>query len=259
MTALHVDDKRLIVRLARDGRDLRAAQRLRYRVFVEELGGSGKMVDHQARLEIDAFDAVFDHLLLIDPTRSADDLADVVGVYRLLRSDRLAPSARFYSEDEFDLTPLRATGRRLMELGRSCVDPDFRGGTAMLLLWNGVADYVLQHEVEIMFGPASFHGTDLAALAQPLSYLHQYHLAPPDLRVSARAASRAPMDTVTPEQIETRKAAAAIPPLIKAYLRLGGYVGDGAWVDDTFNTTDVCVVMDTHAMSARHRAFYTRA
>lgn len=258
MTAQPVDDKRLVVRLARDQRDLRAAQRLRYRVFIEELGGSGSMVDHQARLEIDAFDAIFDHLLLVDPTRSADDLADVVGVYRLLRSDKLADGARYYSEDEFDLTPLRRSGRRLMELGRSCVDPDFRGGSAMLLLWNGVAEYVLQHGVEIMFGPASFHGTDLAKLAQPLSYLHHNHLAPPALRVSARATSRARMDTLNMDQIDKPIATAAIPPLIKAYLRLGGYVGDGAWVDHAFNTTDVCVVMDTHAMSARHRAFYTR-
>lgn len=259
MTAPQIDDKRLVVRLARDARDLRAAQRLRYRVFVEELGGSGNMVDHQARLEIDAFDAVFDHLLLIDPTRTADDLADVVGVYRLLRSDKLAGGARFYSEDEFDLTPLRSTRRRLMELGRSCVDPDFRGGTAMLLLWNGVAEYVLENGVEIMFGPASFHGTDLTALAQPLSYLHHNHLAPMELRVSARAASRASMDGLALDQIDKRAALAAIPPLIKAYLRLGGYVGAGAWVDHAFNTTDVCVVMDTHAMSARHRAFYTRS
>lgn len=259
MTAAQIDGNRLVVRLARDERDLRAAQRLRYRVFVEELGGSGGLIDHKARLEIDAFDAVFDHLLLIDPTRSATDLADVVGVYRLLRSDKLTGAARFYSEDEFDLTALRATGRRLMELGRSCVDPDFRGGTAMLLLWNAVADYVLDNGVEIMFGPASFHGTDLAALAQPLSYLHNNHLAPPALRVSARAAARAQMDTVPPDQIDKRAALAAIPPLIKAYLRLGGYVGDGAWVDHAFNTTDVCVVMDTHAMSARHRAFYTRS
>ncbi len=258
MTTPQTDDKRLVVRLARDGRDLRAAQRLRYRVFVEELGGSGSMVDHQARLEIDAFDAVFDHLLLIDPTRSTEDLADVVGVYRLLRSDSLAPNARFYSEDEFDLMPLRATGRQLMELGRSCVAPDFRGGTAMLLLWNGVAEYALQNGVEIMFGPASFHGTDLTALIQPMSYLHQYHLAPPELRVLARDASRAEMDLVPRDQIDKRAALAAIPPLIKAYLRLGGYVGDGAWVDRDFNTTDVCVVMDTQAMSARHRAFYTR-
>jgi putative hemolysin len=259
MTAPHIDHNRLVVRLAQDERDLRAAQRLRYRVFVEELGGSGDMVDHQARLEIDAFDAIFDHLLLIDPSRSADDLADVVGVYRLLRSDKLPIGGRFYSEDEFDLAPLRASGRRLMELGRSCVDPDFRGGTAMLLLWNGVAEYVLQNGVKIMFGPASFHGTDLTALAQPLCYLHYNHLAPPELRVHARRECRAMMDTLALDQIDKRAALAAMPPLIKAYLRLGGYVGDGAWVDHAFNTTDVCVVMDTHAMSARHRAFYTRS
>ena len=146
-----------------------------------------------------------------------------------------------------------------MELGRSCVDPDFRGGTAMLLLWNAVADYVMKNAVEIMFGSASFHGTDLASLAQPLSYLHHKHLAPMELRVFARAASRAQMNTLPFNQIDKSAALAAIPPLIKAYLRLGGYVGDGAWVDHAFNTTDVCVVMDTHAMSARHRAFYTRS
>lgn len=251
-------DTHLVVRLAQDARDLRAAQRLRYRVFVEELGASGAMVDHQERLEIDPFDAVFEHLLLIDPTRSAKDLADVVGVYRLLRSDRLQQGAQFYSEDEFDLTTLRASGRKLLELGRSCVDPDFRGGTAMLLLWNGVADYVLEHGVEVMFGPASFHGTDMAALAQPLSYLHHKHLAPPALRVSACAPSRVQMDQMPIDQVDARAVSAQIPALIKAYLRLGGYVGDGAWVDHAFNTTDVCVVMDTHAMSARHRAFYTR-
>jgi putative hemolysin len=117
----------------------------------------------------------------------------------------------------------------------------------------------LQNDVEVMFGAASFYGTDLPALAQPLSYLHHNHLAPIELRVSARAASRAGMNTVALDQIDTRAAMAAIPPLIKAYLRLGGYVGDGAWVDHAFNTTDVCVVMDTEAMSARHRAFYTRS
>lgn len=262
MTTAEQDDTRLVVRLAQNARDLRAAQRLRYRVFVQELGATGALVDHAAQLEIDAFDAMFDHLLLIDPSRSADDLADVVGVYRLLRSDRLVAKGdvggRFYSEDEFDLTPLRATGRKLMELGRSCVAADFRGGAAMLLLWNGLADYVLEHGVEIMFGPASFHGTDMTALAQPLSFLHHTHLAPPDLRVSARPGQRMTTALIPPDQVDRRAAMAAIPPLIKAYLRLGGSIGEGAWVDHAFNTTDVCVVMDTKTMSARHRDFYTR-
>ncbi len=246
------------VRLARSADDLRLAQALRYRVFVQELGAKGPLVDHAAGLEIDAFDAVFDHLLLLDPKRGAMGKNPVVGVYRLLRGDTLAPDARFYSEDEFDLAPLRASGHRLMELGRSCVHPDYRGGAAMLHLWNGLADYVLQHQVQIMFGPASLHGTDQAALAQPLAYLYHHHLAPPAYRVTARDAQFAPMDTIPKAQIDRAAALSGIPNLIKAYLRLGGAVGQGAWIDHAFNTTDVFLVMDTAQMSARHREFYTR-
>ena len=142
------DDPHLVLRLAADARDLRAAQRLRYRVFVEELGGDGPLVDHAARLEADAFDPVFDHLLLIDTTRDPAALEDVVGVYRLLPSDRLAQSGRFYSESEYDLTALKTSGRRLLELGRSCVHPDYRGGTAMFHLWNALAEYVLDRARE---------------------------------------------------------------------------------------------------------------
>lgn len=246
------------LRLAASAEDLRAAQALRYLVFVQELGANGPMVDHAQGLEIDAFDAIFDHLLLIDPQRAARGQNGVVGVYRLLRSAALAENGRFYAEEEFDLTPLRASGRRLMELGRSCVHPDYRGGSAMLHLWNGLADYVLRHEVEVMFGPASLHGTDLGALAQPLSYLHHNHLAPPEMRVTARAPHGVSMDILPPAQIDRGQALAGVPNLLKAYLRLGGFVGQGAWVDHAFNTTDVCLVMDTANMSARHREFYTR-
>lgn len=246
------------LRLARDARDLRAAQRLRYKVFVEELGSDGAGVDHDARLECDAFDPVFDHLLLIDSQRDAEALEDVVGVYRLLPSDRLDRAGRFYSDQEFDLSPLIASGRRLLELGRSCVHADYRGGAAMFHLWNGLADYVLARDIEILFGAASFHGTDIAALAEPLSYLYQNHLAPEGLRVRARPPHRQEMDLVAPDRIDRRAAMVGTPALIKAYLRLGGYVGDGAWIDHAFNTTDVCLVMDTVRMSAKHRDFYTR-
>ena len=252
------DDTAFILRLAETPRDLRAAQRLRYRVFVQELGGSGPMVDHVNQLERDEFDPFFDHLLLIDPSRNPDDLDDVVGVYRLLPSDRLALSARFYSEGEYDLTALKSSGRRLLELGRSCVHPDHRGGSAMLLMWNALADYVLERRIEVLFGTASFHGTDIQALAQPLSYLHHHHLAPPPLRVSARAPHRVGMDVIPAARLDKRAALAGTPALIKAYLRLGGFVGEGAWVDHAFNTTDVCLVMDTEKMSAKHREFYIR-
>ncbi len=249
------NDTSLIVRLAQGPRDLAAAQRLRYAVFVQELGGDGPLVDHAARLERDDFDAVFDHLLLIDPARDAQALDDVVGVYRLLPGGRVG-AGRFYSEGEYDLGALRTSGRRLLELGRSCVHADYRGGTAMLLLWNALADYVLEREIEVLFGVASFHGTDVGPLRQPLAYLHAHHLAPPALRVRARVAGFQRMDL--PGVVDKKAAMAAMPALIRAYLRLGGYVGDGAWVDVAFNTTDVCLVMDTVQMSAKHRAFYLR-
>jgi len=246
------------LRLARDARDLRAAMRLRYRVFVQELGGDGPLVDHAEQLERDEFDAHFDHLLLIDETRDAAALDDVVGVYRMLPGDRAASLGRFYSEAEYDLTPLRDSGRKLLELGRSCVHPDYRGGAAMYLLWNALADYVLERGIEILFGVASFHGTNAQALAQPLSYLHHHHLAPPGLRPRARPEHRQEMALLPPEALDRRAAMLATPALIKGYLRLGGMVGDGAWIDHAFNTTDICLVIDTTRMSQKHRDFYTR-
>lgn len=254
-----VEEQPYTLRLARDARDLLAAQRLRYLVFVEELGADGPLVDHAARLERDGFDDLFEHLLLIDNRADPAGLDYVAGVYRLLPSDRLGPGGRFYSEGEYDLTPLRESGRKLLELGRSCVHPDHRGGTGMFHLWNALADYVLDRGIEILFGAASFHGTEVGPLTQSLAYLHHHHLAPPALRVTARkgpAFQR--MDLLPPEALDRKAAMAATPALIKAYLRLGGFVGEGAFIDRAFNTTDVCLVMDTARMSERHRGFYTR-
>ncbi|WP_371060112.1 GNAT family N-acetyltransferase [Rhodosalinus sp. 5P4] len=244
------------VALARAERDILAAQRLRYDVFVDELGGGGAMVDHARRLERDRFDPFFDHLVLIDERRDAASLDHVVGVYRVMRDDQARAAGQFYSEDEYDLAPLRADGRRLLELGRSCLHPDYRGGTAMYHLWSGLADYVDRHGIELMFGVASFHGTDTAALAEPLSLLHHRHLAPPDLRVRSRVFQS--MELMPEDRIDRRRAMLKVPALIKAYLRLGGVVGEGAYIDRAFNTTDVCLVMDTGRMNPRQSALYSR-
>ena len=246
------------VRLARDARDLRAAQRLRYHVFVSELGASGPMVDHENQLERDEFDPIFDHLLLIDPNGDPTALADVVGVYRLLPDDRMTHLGRYYSETEYDLDVLKSSGRRLLELGRSCVHPNHRGGAAMYFMWNALAEYVVARGIEVMFGVASFHGTNAPGLAQSLSYLYHFHLAPPALRVQARPAQRQDMALIPRAELDAKIALAGTPALIKAYLRLGGFVGDGAWIDRAFNTTDVCLLMDTANMSDKHRAFYLR-
>lgn len=150
----------LVVRLAQDRCDLLAAQRLRYRVFIAEMGGDGPLVDHAQGLECDALDPFFDHLLLIDTARDPQDGRHVVGAYRLLPGDRLAQTGRFYCDDEFDLAPLHACGRRLLELGRSCVDPAYRGGPGMLLMWQALAGYVQDRGVEVLFGAASRKRTE---------------------------------------------------------------------------------------------------
>jgi putative hemolysin len=248
----------MTVRLATTTLDLRGAQRLRYRVFVEEMGAGGDHVDHAARLERDELDAHFDHLILVDPRVDPASLDHVIGVYRLLPCDRAAAIGRFYSDAEYDLTPLRRSGRRLVELGRSCVHPDHRKGPAMMHLWNGLAEYVLARGLEILFGVASFPGADPAPHAQALAWLHHHHLAPDGLRPRARAPGFHRMDGLPPEALDRRAALAAIPPLIRAYLRLGGFVGEGAWIDRAFNTTDVCLIIDTANMSARHHEFYAR-
>jgi L-ornithine Nalpha-acyltransferase len=252
------EDSPYLLRLATKAEDLIAAQRLRYLVFVRELGGDGPMVDHAAGLERDAFDPYFDHLVLVDRHRDPAGLDHVVGAYRVLPGDRRAAAGQFYSEGEYDLGPLLASGRKLLELGRSCVHADHRGGVAMFHLWNGLAEYVLERGIEVLFGAASFHGTDLQALAQPLSYLHHNHLAPPAMRVRALPPCRQEMNLIPAAGLDRKAAMAATPALIKAYLRLGGFVGDGAFLDHAFNTTDVCLVMDTGQMSARHRDFYIR-
>ena len=247
------------VRLARDAVDLKGAQRLRYQVFVEELGARCESADHAQRLESDALDPFFDHLLLIDRSVDPATLGHVVGVYRLLPQDRAQELGRFYSDAEYDLSPLRASGRKLVELGRSCVHPAHRRGPVMLLLWNGVAEYVLERGIEILFGVASFPGSDPAVHAEALSYLHAHHRAPAPLRVAVRPGPQAQrMDLLDPDTLDRARAMNAIPPLIRAYLRLGGFVGEGAYIDTDFNTTDVCLIMDTSRMSERAVDFYTR-
>ncbi|MEP3346011.1 MAG: GNAT family N-acyltransferase [Litoreibacter sp.] len=250
------DTPKFSTRLAQNAEDLRAAQHLRYRVFVEELGGHSEGVDHEAQLECDRFDPFFDHLILLDHSRK-DDRDQVVGVYRLLRGDVASNGMGFYSGSEFDLAPLKASGRRLLELGRSCVHPDYRGGAAMYHLWQGLAQYVETHQIEVMFGVASFHGTKIDEVAQSLSNLHHAYLAPKELR--PRSTLYQAMDLIEEKDIDRVQAMKDTPALIKAYLRLGGKVGDGAYIDHDFNTIDVCLIMDTLNLSKKHKDIYSRS
>lgn len=245
------------LKLATEPALVTAAQHLRYEVFVAELGGSGPGVDHAARLETDRFDPFAEHLVLID--RQLPENLGVVGCYRLLSPEGADRAGGFYCAAEFDLAPLLKGGAKALELGRSCLHPAYRGGTAMFELWSGLSRLVAERGIETLFGVASFPGTDLDTLAEPLSFLHHTHLAPEPLRVRAIGAQARSMDIIPSSRIDRRRALSQIPALIKGYLRLGGAVGEGAWLDTAFNTVDVCMVVDLARVGPRYRAIYSGA
>ena len=128
----------------------------------------------------------------------------------------------------------------------------------MHLLWSALGGYVQERGITVLFGVASFPGADPDRVAEPLSYLHHHHLAPEDLRVRTLPAHFVPMDRLPADAVDRTRAMRDTPALIKAYLRLGGVVGEGAYVDRDFNTVDVCLIMDTTRMVAKYRTTYTR-
>ncbi len=251
---MQINTENLEIKIANSDAEIAAAQRLRYRVFVQEMGASTSERNHELARECDQYDPLFDHLILKDNTKS--DKENVIGVYRLLRGEIAKQSNGFYSATEFDLSQLLNSDRRILELGRSCIDQRHRGGIALHMMWNGLADYVYDHDIEVLFGSASFMGRDVDAMQQALSFLHYNHLAPEDLRVVAQSENRLDMDVLPAERVDKMTALKQMPPLIKAYLRLGGFVGDGAFIDHEFNTIDVCLLMDTARMSAKTKAKY---
>ncbi|MEM1275909.1 MAG: GNAT family N-acyltransferase [Pseudomonadota bacterium] len=256
---MKIEAGRFTVRLAESEADVRAAQRLRYRVFVEEMGATPSPEDAEDRREKDRYDPYFEHLLLIDNDCTRPEIErGVVGVYRLMRDVKAHEGIGFYGASEYDLAKLTAPGRRSVELGRSCVDVEVRGGAGMHMLWTGLGEYVNAHKISIMFGVASFHGQEVTPIAQALSYLHHNHLAPPDLRVRAVSENFTAMDILPEERVSRGEAMRQLPALIKAYIRLGGFVGEGAFIDHEFNTVDVCLLMDTTRMVDRYRNYYSR-
>lgn len=272
----------LELRLAERPKDVKRAQQLRYRVFFEEMSAVADPIAKLARRDMDLYDPVCDHLIVSDyaakPVRSlaatlipglqgfevgasADEAKKrppVVGTYRLLRQEVADQTLGFYTAGEFDIEPLiaRHRGLNFLELGRSCVLKPYRDKRTVELLWHGIWAYVLAHKSDVMIGCASLEGVDPEKLRLPLSYLHHFHAAPAEWRAEALPGKRARFDLLPKEAIDMRSALRTLPPLIKAYLRLGAYVGDGAVVDEAFGTTDVLIVLPKAAINPRYIDYY---
>ncbi|MBI2256004.1 MAG: GNAT family N-acetyltransferase [Proteobacteria bacterium] len=247
----------LEARLAETEAEIMAAQELRYRVFYGEMGAIPSAEMTKLGRDFDSFDPYCDHLIVVDRTRGSG-VKGIVATYRLLRREAARRAGRFYSIAEYDISPLVNQPGEILELGRSCVDPAYRNKMAMQLLWKGITDYILFHKVEVMFGCASFSGIDVQAHRMALSYLHHRHLAPPQFRPKAVADRYVDMNMMPLAEIDERRALASLPPLIKGYLRLSGYVGDGAVIDHEFGSVDVSIVVVTAKVTDKYMKHYTR-
>ncbi|WP_267358644.1 MULTISPECIES: GNAT family N-acyltransferase [unclassified Methylobacterium] len=257
----------LEVRLATKRSEIRRAQRLRFKVFYEEMSAVPSGLAALSRRDADGYDALCDHLLVLDhtpPKRKkpfAKPRPKVVGTYRLLRSEVAERHAGFYSESEYDLAPLLAAQghRRILELGRSCVLKPYRGKRTVELLWQGIYAYVLHHRIDALIGCASLEGTDPDRLALPLAFLHHHARAPEGWRVRPLPERAVAMDRLPKEAVDPKAALQSLPPLIKGYLRLGATFGDGAVIDRQFGTTDVFVTLPVETIGARYRGHFAPA
>lgn len=247
------------VRMATCPEEVRAAQRLRYEVFYEEGGAIPSAAAAMDRRDADAFDDVAEHLVVIDRRQAAaGNNRGVVGTYRMLRSEAPTRRCEFYSTREFNLDVLQDADLRLLELGRSCVLREYRRRPVIQLLWTAIARYVADHRIDLLFGCASFRGTDPVLIEEQLAYLHHHHLAPARWRPHAIGAEVVAMDGRTLDDIDSMRAFKRMEPLIRGYLRVGAMVGSGAHIDRQFNCIDVCIVLPTTELSAKYRRHFER-
>ena len=245
------------VRVATTPGEIDAALALRYRIFFDEMGATPTAQTRVSRRDRDEFDSVADHLLVVDHAIGPGP-EGVVGTYRMLQPAGAAAIGRFYTADEYDIGPITSFPGRVLELGRSCVDITYRGRAVMQLLWRGIAAYVFHNQVDLMFGCASLPGTDPERLAVELSYLYEHHLAPPALRPRAKPDRYIDMRRVPVSSFDPRRVNQMLPPLIKGYLRIGGFIGDGAVIDTQFNTIDVAMILKTDLVTDKYYRHYER-
>ena len=244
----------LTLRLAENEADVYAAQRLRYRIFCEEMGAAANLAVQQQKRDFDMFDDACYHLIVIDNNRVGD--ARVVGTYRLLTRANMPLVGSFYTETEYDISMLKAAPVEMMELGRSCVEQQYRTRPVIQMLWQGIGAFIMAKNIKLMVGCASFHGVNVKEHIHALSYLYHYHLAPENIRPKALPAHYVNMNLMPKEEVVPRAALSFLPTLIKGYLRLNGLVGDGAVLDYAFNTCDVSIVVQTDTMQERYAQRY---
>lgn len=230
------------VTLANTSREIEEAQHLRYRVFMQELGAGTRGVAQTQ--DVDAYDADCEHLIVRDEVSRA-----VVGCYRIMRPEIAKQRGAYYADSEFDLAALQHLRHETAEVGRACIDPAYRNGTVLMLLWSALGRYIVESKFNYVIGCASIHLNGRDNVTAIFNEVATKHLAPPAYRVYPRVAY--PMDKPTANATTIPR----IPPLLKGYTRMGAWVcGEPAW-DADFNTADMFVLLPLARLSkayARH-------
>lgn len=255
MEDTQLDFSQIVVRLAQSPAEIEQAQRVRFQVFYEENGAKPTEEMSKKGLDFDVYDEFADHLVVVDESNGQNK---IIGTYRLLTQDAAEKAGGFYSADEFDISLLLDSGLSLLELGRSCVLPQARSKPVLQKLWQGIADYITERKIDLMFGCASFHGTDPKEFSEALSYMHHYHLGEEGRRPRALSSRYVDMNILPKEELNEKRVFASLPPILKGYFRVGGYIGQGAVIDEQFNTIDVLIMVETQSLTQRYRNHYER-
>ena len=245
------------VRIAGNSKEIKESQKLRYKVFIEEMGGHPQSEASELQLERDKFDEHCQHLLLLDRNKKVGKSdSKVVGVIRLMLGSEAELGKGFCSAQEYDLEVLIKSGNKCLELGRTCVDPAYRNGLALHYLWKGLGSYAKATDVDLLFGLASFPGNSVNQISMALSLMHDKYLAPKRIRPKAITECAIDMAIIPRNKIDRMRAVGQMPSLLKSYLRLGAMVGEGAFIDRVLNTIDICIIIDLHQMTEKYREYY---
>ena len=241
------------LKIAENQSEIEKAQVLRHFVFFEEVNGE---TNPSGKIDSDEFDKYCEHLLVVDDSDPSNE--KVVGTYRLLRQTQDKKVSKFYTETEYDISKLKSSGSNLLELGRSCIHPDYRDGKVIQLLWKGIGMFIAYHKINYLFGCGSFIGADASKHQLGLSYLYHYHSADPAIAPVAREEVKANFEILPIEKIDKKLGFAALPALLKGYIRTGCKIGNGAVLDRFCNTTDVCIILNTENLAKRYSEHFVK-
>ncbi len=230
--------KPFIVRVTQRSEDILQAQRLRYEVYYTET-----MRSNVEELDVDPFDEVCEHLVVEETSTGK-----IVGTYRLISREAAEYCGKFYSQSEFNLERLLQSNARILELGRACVHANYRTQGVIRLLWKGLLSHTNRHRIKYLFGCASFPGLDASIYQHGFSYLHYARTAPEHICPKVLPKGALNVAILPPEEVHVTRAWSEIPSLLRGYLQVGGWVGQGVFQDDEFRCFDMCVVVNVEQL-----------